>query len=271
MTIWLALLLGIVQGVCEFLPVSSSGHLLLLQTMFGIEAQEGQLFSVMLHVATLIAVCIVYRKRIWNIICHPIQKIFGYLILATIPTVVFTLIMKKVEPFATFFSSAEGGSFLGAGFLLTGAMLLLSDYLLQRSRQRKLGSMRTRDALVIGGMQCLGVFPGVSRSGSTITGALISGLDRRGAADFSFLMSIPAILGATVLEAYDTVKAGITLSGSDILYIIVGMIAAGVTGYFAIRFMLRLITKKRLWGFAIYVGVLGLAVIAFQLFGVLGF
>ncbi|MDO4564413.1 MAG: undecaprenyl-diphosphate phosphatase [Clostridia bacterium] len=271
MTIWLALLLGVIQGLCEFLPVSSSGHLLMLQTIFGIESQEGQLFSVMLHFATLIAVCVVYRKLLWNLIRHPFQKTVAYLILATIPTVVFTLIMKKVEPFASFFADAEAGSFLGVGFLLTGALLLLSDAMMKRAHKRGLKSMRTRDALIIGGMQCLGVFPGVSRSGSTITGALISGLNRKSAADFSFLISIPAILGATVLEAYDTVKAGIQLATSDILYMAVGMIAAGVTGYFAIRFMIKLITRKRLWGFAVYVAVLGALVIAFQAFGVLGF
>lgn len=271
MTIWLALLLGVVQGVCEFLPISSSGHLILLQTMFGIEEPTASLFNVMLHVATLIAVCVVYRKILWQLIRHPFQKTVGLLILATVPTVIFTIIMKKISPFDGFYSGAETGAYLGIGFILTAWLLLLSDILISMGRKRSMEKMGVKDALIIGGMQCLGVFPGVSRSGSTIAGALIAGLDRKAAADFSFLMSIPAILGATCLEAYDTVKEGIVLAGNDILFIIVGMIAAGVTGYFAIRFMIRLITKRRLWGFAIYVGALGVMVIVFQIFNIMGF
>lgn len=271
MEIWLALLLGIVQGVCEFLPISSSGHLLMLQTMFGVQEPSASLFNVMLHVATLIAVCIVYRKLLWKLIRHPFQKTVGLLILATIPTVVFTLIMKKVSPFDLFFEGAETGAYLGVGFILTSVLLVISDMILNKLRTRSMGDMKVKDALVIGGMQCLGVFPGVSRSGSTITGALLTGIDRKSAADFSFLMSIPAILGATVLEGYETVKAGITISGNELICIAVGMIAAGVTGYFAIRFMIKLITKRRLWGFAIYTGVLGVFVILSQIFGWAGF
>ncbi|MDD3400518.1 MAG: undecaprenyl-diphosphate phosphatase [Eubacteriales bacterium] len=271
MTIWLALLLGIVQGVCEFLPISSSGHLLMLQTMFGLSEPTASLFTVMLHVATLVAVCVVYRKLLWKLIKHPIQKTVGLLILATIPTVLFALIMKKVSPLDGFYADAELGKYLGVGFILTSVLLVVSDMLLNKLQKRDMKSMKVKDALVVGGMQCLGVFPGVSRSGSTITGALLTGLDRKSAADFSFLMSIPAILGATVLEAADTIKEGITLAGSDIVYIVVGMIAAGVTGYFAIRFMIKLITKRRLWGFAVYTGVLGVFVILSQIFGWAGF
>lgn len=129
MTIWIALLLGIVQGLCEFLPVSSSGHLLLLQSLAGINPdQGGAFFTVMLHVATLVSVCIVYRKKLLELIKHPFQKTVLYLIVATLPTVAVALLLKKVEPFASFYVIANEGSFLGGCFLITAAMLLLSDF-----------------------------------------------------------------------------------------------------------------------------------------------
>lgn len=271
MSVFTALILGIVQGICEFLPISSSGHLLLLQKLFGISEPTTGLFNVMLHVATLIAVCIVYRDILLRLIRHPVQKTVLYLIIATVPTVIFTLIMKKVDPLAAFMEKGDSGLYLGVSFIFTSVLLLICDLMIELGRKRTMAKMGLKDALIIGGMQCLGVFPGVSRSGSTITGALISGLDRKSAADFSFLMSIPAILGATVLEGYETVKNGIEISGNDILFTVVGMIAAGFTGYFAIKFMIRVITKKRLWGFALYACLLGIAVIAFQIIGVAGF
>lgn len=117
MTIWIALLLGIVQGLCEFLPVSSSGHLLLLQSLAGINPdQGGAFFTVMLHVATLVSVCIVYRKKLLELIKHPFQKTVLYLIVATLPTVAVALLLKKVEPFASFYVIANEGSFWADAF-----------------------------------------------------------------------------------------------------------------------------------------------------------
>lgn len=269
MSIWLALLLGVVQGLCEFLPVSSSGHLLLLSKLFGVDGNAGgAFFTVMLHVATLIAVVIVYRKTLWELIRHPIQKTVGYIILATVPTVLIALLFKKVEPFSSFYASAEGGSLLGVSFLLTALLLTLCDWAASLPRRKTpLKEMRLPQAVAVGCMQAVGVLPGVSRSGSTIAGALFSGLDRKAAADFSFLLSIPAILGGAVLEVKDVIEAGSI--GVSIPALLVGMAAAGVTGYFAVRFMLRLITKRRLWGFAVYTGLLGVAVIVMQLLNVL--
>lgn len=264
MTIWLAILLGVVQGLCEFLPVSSSGHLILLQRMFGVE--EGALFfTVMLHIATLVAVLIVYRRMVWKLICRPFQKTVLYLIIAIIPTVLAAVLFKKVEPFATFYEAAESGTYLGVCFLFTGCILVASD-LIRRpaSKSRKLKDMRALDALSVGGMQAIGVLPGVSRSGSTIVGALFSGLDRKAAADFSFLLSIPSIVGGAVLEIPDALKEG--GANIDWLCVIVGMVAAFITGYLAIRLMLAAIKKRALWGFAVYVGILGTAILIDQFF-----
>ena len=147
MTIWKAVLLGLVQGLCEFLPVSSSGHLILLQRMLGVES-GAVFFTVMLHVATLVAVLIVYRRMVWQLLCHPFQKTVLYLILALVPTVLVALLFKFVPPFDAFYEAAEEGAYLGVCFLFTGCILAGSDLLRRpRSRQRGLHDMRAADAL----------------------------------------------------------------------------------------------------------------------------
>lgn len=269
MTVWIALLLGVVQGLCEFLPVSSSGHLLLLQNLAGIrEDQGGAFFTVMLHVATLISVCIVYRKTILKVLKQPFQKLVLHLIIATLPTVCIALVFKLIEPFKTFYNQANEGAYLGVCFLMTTGLLLLSDYLSARKeKKRPMKAMTNRDALLVGCMQAVGVLPGISRSGSTITGAMFASLNKKAAADFSFLMSIPAILGGAVLEVKDAVEAGSI--GVSLPCLLVGMLAAGVTGYIAVNWMLKIIKHKKLWPFALYTGVLGAAVILMQALGVL--
>ena len=273
MIVLIALLLGLVQGLCEFLPVSSSGHLMLVakltQGAVG-EGYFGSFFTVMLHVATLIAVLIVYHKQVLSILRHPIQKLTLHLIIATLPTVAFALILKKWDALDQWL---DEGNLLGFSFLLTAVFLTVSEFLTRRRKPTKsIKTMRWTDALVIGGMQAIGVLPGVSRSGSTIAGALGMRLDRKSAADFSFLMSIPAILGGLVLELYKMIKApafdvDFTFGAAMIL----AMLVAAISGYFAVRFMIRLITKKGLLGFAIYTGALGLVVLILQLTKTLGF
>lgn len=262
MNIWVAMLLGLVQGLCEFLPVSSSGHLLLLSKMFGV-TEGAMFFSVMLHLATLVAVCIVYWQLLWKLIRRPFSKPVGMLLLAILPTVAIALLFKKVEPFSAFYEKAESGQYLGWGFLLTSVFLSLSDLLSRpKSRQRKVRNMKITDALIIGSMQGVGILPGVSRSGSTISGALFAGLDRKAAADFSFLLSIPAILGGAVLEIPDALEQGV--SGIHWTCVFAGMLVAGLVGYFSIRLMLAAIKRKKLWGFAIYTAILGIFVLVDQ-------
>ena len=263
MTIWVAMLLGLVQGLCEFLPVSSSGHLLLLSRIFGV-TEGAMFFTVMLHIATLAAVLIVYWDLVWKLAKRPVNRTVGLLLLALVPTVLLAILFKKVEPFATFYENAEGGQYLGVCFLITTVLLVVSDRIrIPAKKQRKLKEMRVKDALIIGGMQGVGVMPGVSRSGSTISGALFSSLTRKAAADFSFLLSIPSIVGGAVLEIPDAITEGI--GDTHWTSIVAGMLVAAVTGYFAIRFMLRVIKRKKLWGFAVYTGVLCVFVLLDQL------
>ncbi len=274
MVFLIAILLGLVQGLCEFLPVSSSGHLYLISKLTSGAVGEdtfGSFFTVMLHVATLIAVLFVYREQVLAILRHPIQKLTLHLIIATLPTVAFALILKKFDALDKWL---DEGNFVGFSFLLTAVFLTVSELLCRRRKAKKsIDTMRWTDALVIGGMQAIGVLPGVSRSGSTIAGALGMRIDRRSAANFSFLLSIPAILGGLVLELYKLVKEpdSINLTVGTAAAWILGMLVAAISGYFAVRFMIRLITKKGLLGFAIYTGALGLVVLILQLTKTLGF
>ena len=272
----IALLLGLVQGLCEFLPVSSSGHLFLIRTLTKDAVGEdafGSFFTIMLHVATLIAVVIVYREQILAILKKPFQKLTLYLIIATLPTVAVALLLKKFDALDAWL---DKGNLVGVCFLLTAIFLTVGELVGRADRKRRsLKAMRFTDALVIGGMQAIGVLPGVSRSGSTITGARICGLTRKAAADFSFLLSIPAILGGLVLEIYKLAKhpdaVGAMNSVSYWIALTLAMLVAAISGYFAVRFMIRLITKKGLWGFAIYTAALGLFVLLCQGMNWLGF
>ncbi|MDR0644851.1 MAG: undecaprenyl-diphosphate phosphatase [Treponema sp.] len=252
-----AILLGATQGVTEFLPVSSSGHLVLLQNIFGIS--EGTLlFDTMTHVGTLIAVFAVLWKDVWAILKKPFQLLTGFLIIATIPTVVGALVFKDAIEKA--FTSAD---FLGWAFLLTSLALVVSDLLANRSRT-PIGQSRQMsvvDALVVGILQAVAIIPGVSRSGFTLSGALARRLDKDFAARFSFLLSIPAILGALVLQVKGLL--GGTAVRVETAPLIAGTFTAAVVGFFSVRLMLKLVKEHRLWGFAIYTGFLGIAVLIF--------
>lgn len=272
----ISLLLGLVQGLCEFLPVSSSGHLFVATVLTGNAVDTemfGSFYSVMLHLATLVAVVIVYRKRLWQLIRHPFQKTVLHLIIATLPTVLFALFLKAFDSLDAWL---ENGNLLGFSFLLTACFLFLADRLTKKGKARRsMEQMRWTDALAIGGMQAVGVLPGVSRSGSTIAGAVFAGLDRKSAADFSFLLSIPAILGATCLETLDLLTDPVAFASiantEFLLCLLIGTVTAGVVGYFAVRYMIRLITKGSLMGFVLYTAVLGCFVLVCQCFGWLGF
>lgn len=255
-----AVILGFVQGLTEFLPVSSSGHLVLLQKIFKID-EPALLFDTMLHMGTLIAVFAVLWQDIWKILKKPVQKITGLLIIATIPTVIAALL------FNDFIENAfHTGAYLGFSFLVTSIALFLSEFLSRRSGEtRNEDKMNRLDALLIGIMQALAIIPAVSRSGMTLSGALSRKLDRGLAARFSFLMSIPAILGALVFQLKDLIgETGTAEIGIGILPMIVGVLTAALIGFLSIRFMLKIVKEKSLIGFAIYTAVLGILIIIDQ-------
>ena len=273
-----AIILGIVQGLTEFLPVSSSGHLVLLRNIFGI-SEAALFFDTMLHAGTLVAVFIVLRKDIWALLRRPVQPLTGYLILATIPAVMAALFFGDVIEHAF-----ETGRFLGFAFLATSAVLVTAEMLSRRARSgdglKNAEKMTWLDSHVIGVLQAIAIMPGFSRSGATISGALSMKLDRDFAARFSFLLSIPAILGAVVLQTAKLAKAAGTAAGAktatgtlvatgaetgiSAAAVIAGTIAAAIVGFFAIRFMIKIIREKSLYGFAIYTGILGILVLIDQ-------
>ena len=260
MNIFEAVILGLVQGLTEFLPVSSSGHLVLLQQILGIQ-EPALLFDTMLHIGTLIAVFTVLWQDVWKLLKKPVQKMTGLLIIATIPTVIAALLFDDFIEHA--FHSAR---FLGISFLITSSALVVSNVLSKRSGEtRNEDKMNWLDALIIGFMQMLAIIPAVSRSGMTLSGALSRKLDRELAARFSFLMSVPAILGALVFQAKDLFgEPGTMESGIGIIPMIAGVAAAALIGFLSIRFMLKIVKERSLIGFAVYTAVLGVLIITDQ-------
>ena len=247
-----AFILGAVQGLTEFLPISSSGHLLVLEKLMGINSAEGSLLTlnILLHFGTLVAIFAVYWKRIWNMVLHPIQSELKWLIVATIPAVIAALVID--------FDDAFEGKFIVWSFYLTSIVLVAGTAVNKwRRKNRRLHKhIHWNDALAMGAMQAVAILPGLSRSGSTIAGGCASGLSRRRAADFSFLMSIPAILGSAVLDLKDVLFEG---AGGAITPAptIVGVLAAAVFGLIAIKGFLYLIRRVSMNVFAVYTFLLG--------------
>ena len=256
-SIWL----GIVQGLAEFLPISSSAHLTLFSEWLNVDLGGDMisLFVVLLHVGTLLAVLICYRKRVWLMIRHPLLSEFKWLVVATVPTVIYAVL--KPDSF-----DALERTLMPFSFLFTALILYIGEYV---SRMRELSEnthkkVKWYDALAMGFMQIIGTLPGVSRSGSTLFGGLATGLTRKSTADFCFLMSIPAVCGAALLDAYEIVKspAGFsTLGEIGGMQILVGIATAAVCGIIAIKFMLMLLKKLSLKWFSLYMGIMGIVLI----------
>lgn len=261
MSILEAAILGLVQGLTEFLPVSSSGHLVLLERLFGITEGQG-FFAVMLHVGTLIAVCIAMRKEIAAIFKQPAKQVLRYLLIlgiATVPLVIFALLFNDL------IDLMNDGRYLGFAFILTGVILTIGENFSQLNKNKpKKNEATFFSAIIAGLMQAVAIFPGVSRSGATITGSLFTGLDRKSCANFAFLMSIPAILGSLLYEGYSTFKT-IGFGSIDWLPVVVGVAVSLISGFIAVKFMLSLIAKKKLYGFAIYTLALGIIILVIQI------
>ena len=247
-----AFFLGAIQGLTEFLPISSSGHLLLLEKLMNIDAHSGDLLllNILLHFGTLAAVFMVYWRRILFMIRHPFKSELPLLVIATIPAVIAALVVD--------FSEAFEGKFIIWSFYLTSVVLVAGSII--NKRRHKNRSMhkpvRWYDAVVMGVMQAIAILPGLSRSGSTISGGVASGLSRKRAADFAFLMSIPAILGSAVLELKDVIFGEVSVS-LQFLPTLVGVVAAAVFGLIAIKGFLALIRKISMNVFAVYTFLLG--------------
>ena len=265
MNILQAAALGLVQGLAEFLPISSSGHLILARAVMGIsdaQAATGpyMMLDVLLHAGTLLAVLIVFWKDWWAILKNPFRsKTLLLLIIASLPALVTVVLLGDlVDSFFT-------GWFLGVSFLITAVFMLIAETV-SRHRARWEEKPGFKHAVCMGLMQVVALLPGVSRSGSTLMGGVTSGLNRKSAAKFSFMMSAPAILGSLIFEGKDAIEMGY-MKELALVPTLVGVVVAAVSGYLAIRFMLRLINRVSLNWFALYVALLGLAILLLQLSG----
>ncbi len=262
MTYFMSAVLSFVQGVAEFLPISSSGHLTLFQHFFGMEEPD-QLFNVLLHFATLLAVCVVYWQDIWEMIVE-FFRFFGgvfshstyrgrppearrmvlLILVGTLPLFLVLPIQDQVEAFGS------NPLFVCGALLVTGCILFLSD---QMARGHKTARNATLlDVLLVGLAQGVATIPGLSRSGCTISAGMVRGFDRKFAVRYSFLMSLPAVLGATLLKVLDVLKAESGFPAENIPKYLLGMVVAAVVGYFSIQLVKLLASRGRFGAFAFY-------------------
>ena len=266
-----AVVLGVIQGLTEFLPVSSSGHLVLFQNLFGLNEPE-IFFDISLHVGTLVAVCVFFFKdlreiattlfsvstwsakegSLWKRLCRkPEIKLFCLILVGTLPTGFMGLLFRPIA--ANAFSS----------ILVVGIMLIITGMLLWLTRglkrgRRNVAQLTIMDALFIGTIQGLAILPGISRSGATISMGLFRGIDRETAARYSFLLSIPAILGAMAMELGEAVASGFP----PMRVVLLGTFMAAVVGYGSLKILVHLVKKGDLHAFAPYCWLLGGVAIA---------
>lgn len=263
MTFLQSLLLGLIQGLTEFLPISSSAHLVIAQTIFGLNSagEADLMFSVMVHLGTLAAVMLAFRKTIGRLfrevfrtagdLCTrkfswqqagPTRRMLIFLIVSLLPLFVVYPFSSKLDPFL------NSTLVVGICLIFNSFILILSDMAPERMKTAK--TMNWKDALFVGVIQCVAILPGISRSGSTITAGLSCGMKRSYAAKYSFILSIPTILGGALLEILDAVKTGIDTSLIPVY--LTGMIAAAVSGFFAIKLLQMILKSKRFVWFAVY-------------------
>jgi len=258
MTLLQSIILGIIQGLTEFIPISSSAHLVITPYLlrWHIPTQEGFIFDILVQLGTLLAVIIYFRKELYQIIAsmisgllrrHPLQdpmaRLGWLLVLATIPALIAGLLFK--DQLEAVFSSPQAA----VGFLVGTAILLVIAELAGR-RSRTLETVTWLDALIVGVFQVISLFPGISRSGSTIAGGMLRNFDRPAAARFSFLMSVPVMIGAGALAVVDLFQA--PNFGSQLPTLIVGFIVAAIVGFLAIRWLLSYLSRSSLYIFSIY-------------------
>lgn len=258
-----ALLLGILQGITEWLPVSSSGHLVIAQELLGLDAGENLVFDLSVHVGTVLAVCVYFRKELGRILLACIKwgdkgeqpvalrRLAGLILLGTVPVAAVGLMLS--DRAETVFSL----TLVGAALLVNACILFVAERSSASAKRRDVGP---RDAVVAGVLQAVAIVPGISRSGSTIAGGMFSGLEKEAAATFAFLLSVPALLGAAMygfatLDRYD----------ADLTMLAIGAVAAFATGFVSIGYLLKVVKARRLWLFGVYCAVVGAIVLAVSL------
>jgi len=245
MTFFEAIISGIVQGVTEFLPISSSGHLVILHRLMGLKEPQ-IVFDIFLHVGSLLAIFIVFRYDIIDL-CTRKKKTGLFVLAGTVATLLFVLWFGgRIE------AAFTNVKFVGAMLIVTGAWLILGNFV-----RFGTGSLSGTKAVLIGLAQGIATIPGISRSGATISTGLLLGLDAQAAARFSFLLAIPAIIGAFIFKIKDAAFAGFNAN------YIFGLITSCIVGVFALKLLLRMLSRKTFHLFGAYCGVAGILVLLF--------
>lgn len=239
-----ALILGLLQGLSEFLPISSSGHLFLANRLHILNGEVSLFFAVMLHVGSLGAVIAVFWEQVKYVIKHPLSQLTKSIVIASIPTAILAGLAWY------FLNDVLEGALLPLGFFLTTAFLLVSAFLRPKNNDLTVGN-----ALTIGIIQGCAVLPGLSRSGSTIVAAQMCGLSREKAGEFSFLISIPIIIGSALVEGREIAETSFDIG---VLPLIIGIAVSFVSGYFALVVLKDVIKKSKLHCFAPYTLALGI-------------
>lgn len=260
-----AIILGIVQGLTEYLPVSSSGHLAIGTALLGVEAEDSLTFTVVVHIATVFSTLLV----LWKEVAWIFRGLFKWEMNDETRYVINILVSMIPIAIVGFFLKERVEAVFSSDLLIVGCMLLLTAILLAFSyyyRPREKSSLSTRDAFIIGLAQAIAVLPGLSRSGSTIATGLLLGNKKAALARFSFLMVIPPILGEALLDTVQIVQGGDYGGAIPTVSMIAGFIAAFVTGAIACKWMINIVKKGKLIYFAIYCSVVGVAAILFHLF-----
>lgn len=267
MSIWNAIVLGLVQGIAEFLPISSSGHLSIMNNLFDMSTvDDGHVFfDVLLHLGTLSSIFVVYWQDIVHMVRetlgvmnlgpltgqrqarYPSARLFVMIVCATLPMLLVIPIKDRID--GLFYQNI----FIGIMLILTGCILYVSDRM-QQGRKTE-NNITILDAVIIGICQCVAAIPGLSRSGTTITAGIATGLRRDFAVKFSFLMSVPAVLGATILSIAEAVEKGVDLS--SVPAYLVGMVAAMISGIITITAFKRIFSNGKFGGFSYYCWVMG--------------
>ena len=255
MKIWEGIVLGFIQGLTEFLPVSSSGHLLFFEKL-GI-GKEDLFFNVCMHIGTLFSVLVATKNTWVELVKNFRDKTNICLVTSCLPTVVIALVVKAFAP------DLLEGDYLPLGFMITSVLLIGGEKL----HFAQNNGLSIKSSVLSGVFQGIAVLPGISRSGATITALRLWGVDKKTSADFSFLMSIPIILGSLILESVDLFKGNFAANSNEIAPLILGTLTAFVSGYFAIKFFLKLVENKSVTPFAIYTLLMSVASFVLMYFG----
>lgn len=261
---WLVVVvLAMVQGITEFLPVSSSGHLAVLGGLFGLPGNEGAAFSIVLHAGSLLAIVVFYFRTLLSLLPREKVRVLGMVLIATIPAGVAGVVLKKLNLLDMMFNDLLS---IGMAFLVTASLLRITGKeKMVKNSVTPLENISLKQALIVGVVQMIAIVPGISRSGSTIAAGVLCGLQFESAAAFSFLLAIPVIGGAMLLELISLIKNGFAIGTLSMPQIACGFLISAAVSFAALALLVTVVKKRKLSIFSWYLFLLGIAVVGWQM------